>query len=124
VADFIPFDPKKHKPVDAVSLGLPNAKKGMDATEFLASEKSPEGGVWNIPTIWFNEKTGEPTYFKNIDRAWNEAKAYEEKTGKKFPRFKTLPLAVAAAEGRSKKGGATYKELVTGKPRLLFRKDE
>ena len=124
MANFIPFDPKKHKPVDAVSLGLPGAKPGQNATEFLASEKSPEGGVWNIPTIWFNEETGKATYFKNIDRAWNEAKLYEERTGKKFPRFKTIPLAVAAAEGRSKRGGATKKELVTGKPRLLFRKDE
>ena len=41
MADFIPFDPKKHKPVDAVSLGLPNAKEGMNATEYLASEPSP-----------------------------------------------------------------------------------
>ena len=112
MADFIPFDPKKHKPVNAVSLGLPNAKEGMNATEYLASETSPEGGVWNIPTVWFNKKTGEPVYFKNIDRAWNEAKAYEERTGKKFPRFKTIPLAVAAAEKRSKRGGATRKSLL------------
>ena len=124
MANFIPFDPKKHKPVDAVSLGLPGAKPGQKATEFLASEKAPDGGAWNIPTIWFNEKTGEPTYFENIDTAWNKAKAYEERTGKKFPRFETLPLAVAAAKGRSKRGGATKEELVTGKPRLLFRKDE
>ena len=64
MANFIPFDPKKHKPVDAVSLGLPGAKPGQNATEFLASEKSPEGGGWNIPTIWFNEETGKPLILK------------------------------------------------------------
>lgn len=112
MANLVPFNPRKHKPVDAVSLGIPNAKKGDDATEYLASERSPEGNAWNIPTVWFNEETGKPIYFRNINRAWDEAKAYEERTGKKFPRFKTIPLAVAAAEKRSKQGGATRKSLL------------
>jgi len=80
MADLIPFDPKKHKPISTVG--------GRSSTEYLASEQSPEG------------------------KAWNAAKNFEDKTGKKFPRFETIALAVEAAKARSKKGGASKKSLL------------
>ena len=97
-----PFDPKKHKPIDTVG--------GMKSTEYLVSEESPEGTAWNIPTIWFDKKTKEPV-LRTGDDAWNTALEYEEKTGKKFPRYKSIPEAVDAAKKRSSKGGATEKKL-------------
>ena len=104
MADLIPFDPKKHKPIKTVG--------GKNATEYLASEESPEGKAWNIPQIWFDSKTGKPKFLKG-DKAWDEAKSYEDRTGKKFPRYKTINDAVNAAKTRSKKGGATKKSLLT-----------
>jgi len=103
MADLIPFDPKKHKPIKTVG--------GRSATEYLASEQSPEGKAWNIPTIWFNSETKEPKFLKG-DKAWDEAKSFEDRTGKKFPRYNTIQLAVEAAKARSKKGGATKKSLL------------
>jgi hypothetical protein len=88
VADLIPFDPSKHK-----KISLPG---GRYATEYLASESSPEGGAWNIPQIWFDSETA----------------SYEERTGKKFPRFPSIDEAVEAAKKRSKAGGASKKSLL------------
>jgi len=104
MADLEPFNPKKHKPID-----LPRGRK---ATEYLASETSPEGNAWNIPQIWFDTKTGEPVFLKG-DKAWNESKRYEEKTGFKFPRFETISKAVQTAESRSGSGGASKKSLIS-----------
>lgn len=103
MANLVPFDPKKHKAID-----LPGGGK---ATEYLASEKSPEGAAWNIPQIWFDVETNQPKFLKG-DKAWNEAKAYEDRTGKKFPRYKTIKQAVSAAEKRSSRGGASKKSLM------------
>jgi len=97
-----PFDPKKHEPIDTVG--------GMKSTEYLASEESPEGTAWNIPTIWFDKKTKEPV-LRTGDDAWNAAFDYEKETGKKFPRYKNIREAVDAAEKRSSKGGATKEKL-------------
>ena len=102
MSELEPFDPKKHKPIDTVG--------GMKSTEYLASEESPEGTAWNIPTIWFNKKTKKPV-LRTGDDAWNTALEYEEETGKKFPRYKSIPEAVDAAKKRSSKGGATEKKL-------------
>ena len=103
MANLVPFDPQKHKAID-----LPGGGK---ATEYLASEKSPEGTAWNIPQIWFDLETNEPRFLKG-DKAWDQAKAYEDRTGKKFPRYKTIRQAVAAAEKRSSSGGASKKSLM------------
>ena len=108
MADLIPFDPKKHKPVKTVG--------GGSSTEYLASEQSPEGTAWNIPTIWFDSATGKPKYLEG-DKAWNEAESYEKRTGKKFPRYKTINDAVSAAKSRSKKGGATKGGLAQSVPK-------
>jgi hypothetical protein len=104
MSDLIPFDPKKHKPIR-----LPDGRR---ATEYLASETSPEGGAWNIPTIWFDSETGKPSFLTG-DKAWNMAASYEERTGKKFPRFKSISEAVDAAKKRSSRGGATNKSLIS-----------
>ena len=101
-----PFDSEKHEPIDTVG--------GMKATEYLASELSPEGSAWNIPTIWYDKETKEPVFLggkDNSDRAWNAAYRYEKETGIKFPRYKDIPSAVDAAINRSKDGGATKEKL-------------
>lgn len=103
MAEFEPFDPKKHKPID-----LPGGRK---ATEYLASEESPEGKAWNIPQIWFNTKTGEAKFFTS-DKAWNTAQDYEKRTGNKFPRYNSIPDAVSAAKKMSASGGASKKSLM------------
>lgn len=93
-----PFDPKKHKPIE-----LPNG--GM-ATEYTATERSPDGKWWNIPQIWFNP-AGNPTY---PARYQNIAEAYEKKKGEQvFQRFDSQEEAVSAAQGRSDSGGGTSK---------------
>jgi hypothetical protein len=104
-----PFNPKKHKPIQTVGSNY--------ATEYIASEISPEGTAWNIPLIWFNTETGSPTFLP-LGKAWETAYEYENETGKKFPRFnkfknidKNLDEATKSAEKRSKKGGASKGKL-------------
>jgi len=99
-----PFDPKKHKPVQTAGQSY--------ATEYLASEKVPEGKgkFFNIPTIWFDKETKEPLLFGK-DRAINEAILYENRTGKKFPRYSSQEKAEEAAKKRSQKGGASKEKL-------------
>lgn len=103
MTDLIPFDPKKHKPIVA-----PN---GMKTTERLASEESPDGKVWNIPTVWFDSETGKPKLLP-ASKAWSAAASYESRTGKKFPRFDSIDAAVSAAKARSNRGGAEKKSLI------------
>ena len=94
---LIPFDPEKHKAID-----LPG---GRQATEYTATAEAPGGGAWNIPQIWFNNKTGEPKLLTG-DAAWNASKDYEDSTGRRFPRFPSISAAEKAAAGKSKAGGA------------------
>ena len=103
MSEFEPFDPDKHTAID-----LPGGRK---ATEYLASEKSPEGKAWNIPQIWFNTKTGEAKFFTS-DKAWNTAQDYEKRTGNKFPRYNRISDAVSAAKKMSASGGASKKSLM------------
>ena len=103
MSDLIPFDPKKHKPIVA-----PN---GMRTTERLISEGSPDGKVWNIPTVWFDSETGKPKLLP-LDKALSAAVAYESSTGKSFPRFDSIESAVESAKARSERGGATSKSLI------------
>lgn len=117
-----PFDPKKHKPIDTVG--------GSKATEYLASEVSPEGRVgdsqefWNIPTIWYDRDTGEPVFLggEGNEKAWRQAFIYEKETGIEFPRYKDVESAVAGAKARSNKGGATNKSLGMAKGGLTMKK--
>jgi hypothetical protein len=102
MASLEPFDPKKHKPIDTVD--------GNKATEYTTTMESPDGKVWNIPQIWFDEKTKEPKYLAG-DKAWDAAAKYEERTKKKFPRFNSIKEGDTAAQERSNAGGATDKSL-------------
>lgn len=131
---LIPFDPKKHKPVDAKSIGIPGAKAGDVATEYSATEVSPDGQVWNIPTVWFDAQSGRAVYVADRAAAGDLASKYERSTGNKFPRFgvayngqkentAAFDKAVSAAEKRSSGGGAQQGALTDfGKrTKLLFR---
>ena len=115
-----PFDPKKHKPIDTVG--------GSKATEYLASELSPEGRLgesgefWNIPTIWYDRETKEPVFLggEGNERAWRQAYIYEKETGIKFPRYDSGDSAVSNAQQRSNKGGATKQSLGMAKGGLTM----
>ena len=110
MGELIPFDPKIHRPVYLEGAEYPS-------TEILISEFSPESkpnntkGAWNIPTLWFDEENGEHRVLGTED-AWKEAFKYESRTGKKFPRFKDVHVASAAAKKSSDAGGATNKSLI------------
>eukprot|EP00481_Brizalina_sp_1-RS-2013_P001474 TRINITY_DN3693_c0_g1_i1.p1 TRINITY_DN3693_c0_g1~~TRINITY_DN3693_c0_g1_i1.p1 ORF type:complete len:123 (-),score=19.81 TRINITY_DN3693_c0_g1_i1:41-409(-) len=66
-----PFDYNKHKPQD-VGLGGPS-------TEYLVTLDSPDGGVWVVPSIWWDEE-GNPTLVENQDKVFEIAKQYEKET--------------------------------------------
>ena len=75
---------------------------GSRSTEITITERI--GGTFaNIPSLWMSG--GKIVEF-TPDRAIQAATAYEKRTGKKFPRFKTVKDAVSAAAARSKRGGA------------------
>lgn len=95
-ATLIPFDKAIHKPKD-IGLGGPS-------TEYTITELSPEGRVWNVPTIWWDEK-GNPKKLKNID-ALRQAFKYELETNLRFPRYDSFETGDQAAVERSKQGGA------------------
>jgi hypothetical protein len=96
-----PFDPKRHKPQDVGKGGL--------STELLATEKAPDGKFWNIPTVWW-DKEGKPLVV-DVEQAWELAREYEQKTGRRFPRFKSIDEGVKGAKKRSGAGGASQGSL-------------
>jgi len=75
---------------------------GTHSTELTITEKIGDG-FSNIPSLWMSG--GKIVEFSN-QRAVDAAMAYEKRTGKRFPRFKSIPQAVSAAKARSNKGGA------------------
>lgn len=95
-----PFDYRKHKPQD-VGLGGPS-------TEYLVTLDSPDGGVWVVPSIWWDEE-GNPTLVKNQDKVFELAKQYEKENNVMFPRFPQgeYKQADMFAQARSKAGGAS-----------------
>ena len=99
---LVPFDPKVHKAQD---LGL--GEKGSVSTEFLVTMDAPNGGVWNIPSIWFNED-GKAQVF---DEQTSARLAFEHEKGSagkgQFHRFNDIDSAVNSAIARSKAGGAS-----------------
>ena len=100
----VPFDPKKHKPVDAGS--------GKKMTEFLATEIAGDGQVVDLSSP---DDRGTATQL---------AKQYEAATGKKFPRFGkafdangdkiigNFKKGSTTAQQRSNAGGATRRSLI------------
>lgn len=92
---YRPFDPAVN---EARDIGL-----GGPSTEYLATELDPTGAVMNYPTIWWNAG-GDPVLMDPF-QAYDQALSYEETSGLRFPRFKTIPQAEIAAENRSAMGG-------------------
>jgi hypothetical protein len=95
-----PFNFKKHKPQD-VGLGGPS-------TEYLVTLDSPDGGVWVVPSIWWDDE-GKPTLVENQDKVFEIAKQYEKENNVVFPRFPKgeYKQADMFAQARSKAGGAS-----------------
>lgn len=102
---FEPFNSSKHKPISTVG--------GSSATEYTATEQDPSGKFFNFPQIWFEVSTKKARLFSG-ERGMEKALEYESLTGKKFPRYNTVEEAVAAAEKRSRQGGASKKTLLKG----------
>ena len=100
-----PFDHLKYKP-------RPNAD-GSVSTEITATTEAPDGGYWNIPTLWWG-KDG-PVELP-VQQAVGLAKRYEASTGRKFPRFANIPDAEASAVARSHGGGASETPLAAPAP--------
>ncbi len=74
---------------------------GSRSTELTITEKIGDSFA-NIPSLWMSG--GKIVEF-SADRAIEAATAYEKRTGKRFPRFKTVKDAVSAAAARSRRGG-------------------
>ena len=91
-----PFDPATNVPRDNGD--------GSVSTELTVTNDAPDGGYWNIPTLWW-DKSGQPVEMPDVE-AQKMALQYEQATGKKFPRFKSVDEAVSAAKARSAGGGA------------------
>jgi hypothetical protein len=98
---FEPYDPAKHQPQD---LGL-----GGMSTEYTATQNAPDGGFWNIPTIWYTQQ-GEAQLLDPKD-AQALAQMYEQQTGRRFPRYETPEIGAERAMHRSAMGGATQGRL-------------
>lgn len=100
---LVPFNPDIHTPKD-VGLGGPS-------TEFLITEEAPGGGFWNIPSIWW-DSSGNPQILP-AEQAQARALAFEELTGKRFPRFASPEEGSESAKQRSQSGGASKSMLAT-----------
>lgn len=96
-----PFNPETDTPKD---VGL-----GGVSTEYLITVPTGDGGWMNIPSIWWNSQ-GSPMLMDE-ETSSGLARKYEEKTGKKFPRFEDMEQAVEWAKERSSGGGASHEEL-------------
>jgi hypothetical protein len=102
---FEPFNPSKHKPKDVGLGGL--------STEYLVTQDAPDGSVWVIPSIWWDQ-SGEPMLIEDQEQIQKLAQEYEAATGSLFPRFgeRDYETADAWARQRSSTGGATNTPLV------------
>ena len=92
-----PFDRDRDIPAD---LGL-----GGLSTEYTVTNESPDGGFWNIPSIWWTPD-GVPAQV-GPDSAQAFAMEYEQRTGKKFPPLPRPRKGVLFAMSRSANGGGS-----------------
>ena len=78
---------------------------GTISTELSVTVQHPDGSWMNVPSLWMT-RNGPRDFGTDEDAILDAADYYERKTGKKFPRFRTVDEAVFEAESRSKRGGA------------------
>ena len=95
-----PFNPERHKPVD---LG-----DGEYMTERTRTVTDSAGNWSVVPSVWFND-TGRPVDLQaaSDDQLSQLAERYEQTTGNRFPRFRSMADANQFAEVRSASGGAS-----------------
>jgi hypothetical protein len=100
-----PFNPNKHQPRDVGLGGL--------STEYLVTQDAPDGSVWVIPSIWWDQN-GEPMLIEDQEQIQRLAQEYEAATGGLFPRFgeRDYETADSWAQQRSSTGGASTVPLV------------
>jgi len=97
-----PFDPQRDKPVD---MGL-----GGLSTEYTVTNRAPDGGYWNIPSIWW-DKDGRPSLV-DADAAQQFAQDYEKRTGQRFERIPDEGAAGFRAMNRSAMGGGLLAQIL------------
>ena len=97
---FRPFDPTQDQPIQNPD--------GSQSTERTRTVQTPEGWA-NVPSLWFNGHGYMDMEEYSDDELSEFAQGYEQDTGVKFPRFRSVEEAVAAAKARSAKGGALSK---------------
>src|ERR1051325_1102442 len=85
-----PYEPGYNFPQD---LGL-----GGISTEYTATDTDQNGEIFNYPQIWYT-KEGEAQLIPESD-AYQRALAYEESSGKRFPRFNSFGNAETYAAHR------------------------
>ncbi|MDF2143197.1 hypothetical protein [Paenirhodobacter sp. CAU 1674] len=95
---FAPFDPMKNTARDNGD--------GSFSTEIVITTESPDGQIWNIPSLWWRED-GTSIELPQ-EQAIALARRYEQTSGKRFPRFKTISEAEQAAVRRSDAGGGLH----------------
>lgn len=78
---------------------------GTISTERSETYQLPDGSWVNVPSLWMSRE-GPKDFAGDEDGIMENMRAYEDATGNKFPRFKTVEEAETAAEARSANGGA------------------
>lgn len=78
---------------------------GSQSTERSRTVQTPQGWA-NVPSLWFNDGGYVDLGEYSDDELSEFAQGYELDTGHRFPRFKSLKEAEAAAKRRSDQGGA------------------
>lgn len=91
-----PYQPGYNFPQD---VGL-----GGISTEYVATDYDPQGQVMNYPQIWYDQQ-GMANLLPQ-EQAMQQALAYEEGSGMRFPRFNSIGNADTFAQHRSIMGGA------------------
>lgn len=91
-----PYAPGYNFPQD---VGL-----GGISTEYVATDYDPQGQVMNYPQIWYDQQ-GMANLLPQ-DQAMQQALAYENGSGLRFPRFDSIGNADTFAQNRSAMGGA------------------
>jgi|GEM_PF-4843047 len=100
-----PFDPRQDQPQD---MGL-----GGLSTEYTVTNRAPDGGFWNIPSIWWDAE-GRPSLV-DADAAQQFALDYEARTGRRFERIPDEGAASFRAMNKSAMGGGLLGKFLQGK---------
>ena len=87
---------------------------GSRSTEITMTVQLPGGVAINIPSLFMGPDG--PVQFRSEQQALRAALAFEKRSGRQFPRFRSIERAVTKARGRSRTGGIANGPLATSAP--------